>query len=113
MSKMKKFYLAALSFFPGTLFAQTQVGIPNPIRATTVQELIGDVLNAVIYFSIPVLGLALIFVGFQFVSARGNPGEIAKAKTNFWYTILGAAIVLGAKGLQLILSGTINQIIVN
>ena len=48
--------------------------------------------------AIPFAVLAIIIAGFRFIvgGMKGNAGEIQKAKTLFFWTIIGTAIVVGA-----------------
>jgi hypothetical protein len=52
----------------------------------------------------------IIYSGFLFVTARGKPEQITKAKTNFFWTIIGVAILLGARVIVSIITGTIESI---
>jgi ABC-type uncharacterized transport system permease subunit len=57
------------------------------------------VLRAIVQLGTIVLTLMLIWTGFLFVKARGNPGEIAKARQALLWTIVGGLILLGAEAL--------------
>ncbi|MFZ2151847.1 MAG: pilin [Minisyncoccia bacterium] len=85
--------------------------IVNPLRVDNVQELLAVILSAIVQIAIPFLVLALMWVGFLFVAARGNPEKLSKAKQALWYTLLGALIILGAQTLSVVLSGTISQLV--
>lgn len=39
----------------------------------------------------------MVYVGYLFVSARGEPGEITKARQALLWTVVGALILLGAQ----------------
>jgi len=39
----------------------------------------------------------MVFVGFKFVTAQGEPGEISKARDMLLGTVVGALILLGAR----------------
>ncbi len=49
----------------------------------------------------------LLYSGFLFVLARGNAEKLGEAKKALMYTLIGAAIVLGAKGLATIIENTV------
>ena len=38
-----------------------------------------------------------VFVGFKFVTARGEPGKITEARSALLWTVVGALILLGAE----------------
>jgi hypothetical protein len=81
--------------------------ICNPIKASSVQELIKSLLEGVIKIGLPVIALALIYSGFLFVQAQGKPSEIETAQKSFTYTIIGAAILLGAWALAQMIAETV------
>lgn len=54
--------------------------------------------------------LAIIYSGFKFVMAQGDPGEIKKAREGLMYVLIGAAILLGATGISLAIKGTLSQL---
>ena len=51
----------------------------------------------------------LIWSGFKFVVARGNPGKLDEAKSNFFYGVIGLAIMIGAKVIEEIISNTLTS----
>ncbi len=81
--------------------------IVNPISATTLDGLIQTILTGVIKIGLPIIALAIIYSGFLFVSARGNPESIKKAKDALIYTLIGAAILLGAWAIALLIRDTV------
>lgn len=84
--------------------------IKNPLRIDNIQDLLAAILSAIVQIAIPFLVLAVMWVGFLFVAARGNPNKLADARQALFYTLLGALIILGAQTLSVILSGTISQL---
>ena len=57
------------------------VKIVNPLKnAETINGLIKTILEGVIKIGIPIIALAIIYCGFLFVSARGKPESLKKAK---------------------------------
>src|SRR3989344_5837940 len=84
------------------IHAQTPVDpgpvmLTNPITgANSIQEFMLKLLEGVLKIGIPIIVLAVIYSGFLFVKARGNPEEITKAKDALLYTLIGSAILLGA-----------------
>jgi len=102
-----------ISFAPITVFANGDTcGDPgticNPIpNVTSIPGLIQTVLISLIKIGIPVIALAIIYCGFLFVAARGNPEKISKAKDALLYTLIGAAVLLGSWALATLISSTI------
>lgn len=83
--------------------------IKNPLKSSTMEEFVARVLDALVLLLTPLLVLALIASGFLFVKARGNPEELSTAKRILMYTLVGAALVLGAKVIASALTNTLNQ----
>ena len=85
-------------------------GLTNPIHASSFTGLLNDILAILIQIGTPVLIIAFVWVGFLFINARGKPEDINKAKEALKWTLIGAAIVIGAKAITIIICSTINNI---
>ena len=107
--------VAIVFFLPVLTFGQAIIPPPtgdsakivNPISSTTLEGLIKTILEGVLKIGIPVIALAIIYCGFLFVAARGVPEKIGKAKESLIYTLIGAAILLGAWALALLIKNTV------
>ncbi|HEY6021744.1 MAG TPA: pilin [Candidatus Paceibacterota bacterium] len=85
--------------------------VQNPLGSTTsLCGLLKKLFQAVVTIAIPIAVLFIIWSGFQFVLAQGRPKELQKARKNFYYTLIGIAIFLGAWLLATIIASTINAI---
>jgi len=86
--------------------------IENPLGdGSSLPAFIESLLGIIMRAGIPIIVLALVYTGFRFVEARGNPTKIADAKKLLLYTIIGSAVVLGAWTIATILTNTINLIV--
>jgi len=86
--------------------------IENPLGdGSSLPAFIQSLLGIVVRAGIPLVVLALVYTGFRFVEARGNPEKLSKAKNLLLYTVIGSAVVLGAWTIATILTNTINLII--
>ena len=83
--------------------------VPNPLgsNTTTLNGFLANVLDAIVLLLTPVIVIMLIYSGFLFISAQGKAEELTKAKNALIYTLIGAAIILGAKGLADVLKNTV------
>jgi len=80
----------------------------NPISgANTIHEFIQVFLDGALTIGIPIVALAIIYSGFLFVAARGNPEKLETAKQTLLYTIIGAAILLGSWAIAQLISNTV------
>ncbi|MBI3888812.1 TrbC/VirB2 family protein [Candidatus Nomurabacteria bacterium] len=82
--------------------------ICNPLNTNnTLPGLIQSILEGMLKIGIPVVALAVIYCGFLFVFARGNSEKITHAKDALLYTMIGAAILLGAWAIAQMISATV------
>lgn len=102
--------LAVSALEGGTEPRKLSWGLKNPIGAETIQELILQITNAAVLIMSPVIVLMLIYSGFLFVYNANNPEKLKKAQNTLLWTVIGAAIVLGAKGIALAIQATIVQL---
>lgn len=111
---MKSFLLklnaiVLLGFFFITQIASAQIS--NPLGQTkTLQDLITALLDILIEIGALVVVVFVIISGLKIVMARGAPEDLQKAKAMLWYTLIGGAVVLGAKAIQLVIENTVNQL---
>lgn len=72
----------------------------NPLSAgTDLPTLLQGILGFVVKIGAVVVVLMLVYVGFLFATAGGEPGKITKAKEALLWTIVGALILLGAQAI--------------
>lgn len=82
----------ALSFAQATKLAPPVTAIGNDLKDFI--DLLVSIMQAV---GIPMLVVAIIYSGYLMLSAGGNDEQISKAKTWIIWTLVGAAIILGAQ----------------
>lgn len=89
-----------------------QFAIKNPLGSTSTDlpGFIANVLSAIVDLLFPVVVIMLLYSGFLFVISRGNIEKLGDAKKALMYTVIGAAIVLGASGLAHVIQNTISAI---
>lgn len=88
--------------------------LKNPLAGSgvnTINDFVKRLLDIVLTIGVPVVAVFIILAGFKFVTARGNPSEIAKAKENLLAVMIGAAILLGAWVLANALGETVNELV--
>ena len=84
--------------------------IKNPIASDSFAGLLTLILNIIVEIGTPIVVIAIIFVGFKFITAQGKPAEITKAKEAFLYVIIGAAIVIGCYVIVAIIQSTVDVV---
>jgi uncharacterized membrane protein YidH (DUF202 family) len=82
----------------------------NPITYNSIDGLLSAILGFIINIGSPLIVLALVYAGFKFISARGNPTKIEEAKDILLYVLIGAVLILGAQALKIVITGTVSSI---
>lgn len=86
------------------------VTIDNPIEADNIQELFQAIIDIVLVFAIPIIVFFIIYAGFLYVTARGNPSTIEQAHKALLYALIGGLLIIGARVLIEVVEGTVNAI---
>ncbi len=96
-------------------------GLQNPLdkKFNSVGSLLSGFLDIFSYLVVLLAVLLIIWVGLQFVLARGNPDRIKELKGWLLWIVIGVAIVIGARIIvsavinTLSATGTVNQSVIN
>ncbi|PIP86612.1 hypothetical protein COV42_00235 [Candidatus Campbellbacteria bacterium CG11_big_fil_rev_8_21_14_0_20_44_21] len=84
--------------------------LKNPVKFNSIETLLSAFLEFVVKVGGIAVTLAIIYAGFKFVRAQGNSTKIEEAKKILMYVFIGAAIILGAEALRIVISGTVSNI---
>jgi hypothetical protein len=89
--------------------------IPNPFNCTggcTIIDLITAILRNIV-MPIAAVGVTfwIIYAGFGFLSAQGNPTKINAARENLQWSRIGAGILLGAVGISAVVQNTVRALL--
>lgn len=85
--------------------------LTNPLQGgASLESFLNSILAFVVRIGTIVVILMLVYVGFLFVAARGEPEKISAARTALLWTIVGALILLGAQAISLGIQATVNAI---
>jgi hypothetical protein len=82
---------------PAVTLAQN-IGIKNP--ATSIDSISGiveAVVRIVRTIAIPFIVIMIMYTGWLFIAAQGNPDKLKGARTAFLWTMVGTMIVLSAE----------------
>lgn len=111
MKYIKQLTYTALAFSPVFLFAQGYI-INNPLKGVTSLEQV--VLNVIKIFEILLIMatvLYLLYAGLMFVTARGEPAKISKARDALLWGMVGAGLVLCARIIATAIQGTVQGLL--
>lgn len=82
---------------------------PTP-KVGTLYDFVVAVLSIVIKIGIPVVVLLLIWTGYLFVTAQGDPTQLKTAKKALLGSVIGATILLCAVLIATIIKATIGEL---
>jgi len=84
----------------------------NPLGSgTSLSSFLLNILNIITTVIGPVVViLMLVYVGYLFVVAQGNPGKISEASNALLWTVVGALILLGAKVIAIGIQATVQAL---
>jgi hypothetical protein len=84
--------------------------LENPLKAKSFTELINGILGIMISIGVPIAGLFLVYSGFLFTTATGDPKKLDTAKSAFLWTCVGIALIVGGEVILTILQGTVDSL---
>jgi hypothetical protein len=102
-------FLSFLAGIPRVDAAVVTFSSPTP-KVGTLYLFVVEVLKIVIKIGVPVVAIMLIWSGYLFVSAQGDPTQLKKAKDSFVWGVVGAAILLCAVLIATIIKNTIGNL---
>src|SRR3989344_7049485 len=90
----------------------TTITLDNPLgdKINDLPSFIYTILEVVFQIGAILSVLAIIYVGFLFVSARGDPEKLVTARKAFLYTIIGIAVLLGATLIASVIDSTVTDL---
>lgn len=109
---MRRFFISLFALLlPVAAFAQEgSTGLVNPLQAGSLEELVLVILGAVVELGSIALVLMLVWVGFLFVKAQGNPGDLEKARTALMNVLIGGLLLLGAGAIAAVVRATVETL---
>lgn len=83
--------------------------LDNPLKTETFSGLIQEILKIITLIGTPIAALFLVYAGFSFVTSQGDPKKLDTAKSMFWWTVIGTAIIVGAQVILAIITATVGS----
>lgn len=89
-----------------------KITLANPLgdKVNNLPAFIYMILDLVFRIGVVVAVLALMYVGFMFVTARGDTAKLETARMAFLYTVIGIAVLLGAELIASVTSNTVTNL---
>ncbi len=89
--------------------APSAVKLNNPLKVDSLQDFFQAIISVVIILATPIIVFFVIYAGFLYVTARGNPDQITQANRALTYAIIGAVIILGAFAIATIVKNLVGS----
>jgi len=119
---MKQFLtsgLITITLLPSAVFADNHCeeevegalsfSLCNPLQFGNFEDLIVGVLNVLLIIAVPIIIFFIIFAGFSYVTAQGNPEKISQASRSLTYAIIGGVLILGAVAISEIIANLVSS----
>ena len=109
-SKLTLVWIALI--FIATPFLTYAVPVPNPTPGFgSIEQIVLQVVNIVQILLIMATVLYLLYAGLMFVTARGEPSKITKARDALLWGMVGAALILASRVLVTTLQNAVNSVL--
>lgn len=73
----------------------------------SIESLLTTILNVLLVIAVPIIVFFIIFAGFTYVTAQGNPEKVKLASRSLMYGIIGGVIILGSSAIMAIISNLV------
>ena len=82
--------------------------LSNPLGDKDLMDFLEDILNVIMVFAVPLIVFMIIYAGFKYVMAQGNPGKISDANKAIMFALIGGLLILGAWVILEVIQGTVD-----
>ncbi len=111
MKYIKTFLYTSILASPTVLLAQNYL-IKNPLKGVnSLEQVVLNVIQVVELLLIMATVMYLLYAGLMFVTARGEPGKLTKARDALLWGMVGAALVLCARVIATTIEGTVKGLL--
>lgn len=86
--------------------------LSNPLdihKFPTIADLFVAIMNVAIVIATPIVVFFLIYAGFMYVTARGNPEKIKAASQALLYGVVGGVIILASVAILEIIKNLVGE----
>jgi len=105
------FTLPLAALLAADIAAAQNQQLQNPLTINDISGFISLVLKVMVMVALPIISFFIVYSGFLFISAQGNPEKISQAKNNLIYVVIGAILILGAWVISTLIGGTVTQLV--
>ena len=98
--------------YAGSATGEPEKILENPIRYESITDLLLALLSGITLVLIPIMTLAIVYIGFNMVIAGySKPEDFKKYKEQLMYALLGLFLVLGARGILSVVRNTVSGVL--
>lgn len=89
-----------------------EVCLQNPLDSSisSIPAFFLAILDILLVFAVPFVVFFIIYAGFMYVTARGNPGKIQQAHMALLYALIGGVLIFGARAILNIIANTVGSV---
>lgn len=99
--------ITAVAHAQGTTETET---FTNPLGGfSRIPDLLLAIVNVLLIVAVPIIVFFVIFAGFSYVTAQGNPEKIKAASRSLLYALIGSVVVLGSFAIMSILQDIVSK----
>lgn len=80
----------------------------NPLGDQDLVGFLQALLDVIMIFAVPLIVFMIIYAGFKYVMAQGNPGKVSEANKAIMYALVGGVLILGAWVILEVIQGTVD-----
>jgi hypothetical protein len=92
-----------------TVYAADSYQLNNPLGGVAeLDDLFFEIVNVLLIIAVPIIIFFIIFAGFTYVTAQGNPEKIKLASQSLLYALIGGVIILGSSAMLVIVRNVVN-----
>jgi hypothetical protein len=107
-----KIFLVSTLFFLMPLLIKG-VTIPNPLKVSTIEELINVIIDFIFWVGIILAPLAIVVGAFYLLTSGGSPDRVNRGKKIILYAFIGLLIILSGKGIISLMKDILGSTCVN
>jgi Type IV secretion system pilin len=89
--------------------AKGSVKLISPLGDVTIKSFLLSLIDVVMILAIPLIVFFIIYSGFLYVTAQGNPEKIKQASKALTYAVIGALLILGATAIVKIVESLVES----
>ena len=105
--QVQQFFLVLCLASPRLVSADITYSLTSYLSFSTIEDLLVAILEVLIVIATPIIVLFIIYGGFLYVTAQGNPEQVKTATRTLTYAIIGGILIIGATAAAVIIKNLV------